>query len=139
MVMLGLAVISLVAVLTVPTGQALAAAGDVTPANASYLVLPETAQTVTNGQAVTITGSNYDLTAVGSGDGFTNTITLANATAAHAGLLVVLKVNAASSNLVGIADSAPMKLTAAWVGNDDDSLMLISDGTNWCELGRNAN
>jgi len=56
------------------------------------------------------------------------------------GQLLLLVVNSASTNKIGLADSGNCKLSAAWVGDADDTINLIATGTNtWVEVGRSAN
>jgi len=92
-----------------------------------------TALNVTNGQVVTVAAGIYNLNGIGGADDSTNTITIANATA---GVKTLLLVNAASSNLITIADSGIMALSGAWLGDNNDNLTLLGVSTNWVEIGQ---
>lgn len=97
-----------------------------------------TALTVTNAQPITITDSSYILNVSGSANNYTNTPVIANPTTA--GDIVILHVLAASSNLLAIADSGNMLLSAAWEGGDNDVLVLQAITTSlWAEISRSAN
>jgi len=76
---------------------------------------------VTNGQAVTTVSGTYILNGVGGANNSTNTITVANMTA---GERVTFIVDSASTNLIAIADSGNMKLSAAWLGDNNDALKV---------------
>jgi hypothetical protein len=91
---------------------------------------------VTNGQAVTLSYARYILTGVGGANDTTNTITLANATDKAR---VTLIVSAASTNLITIADSAPAALSAAWLGDNLDAIVLEGVGTNWVQTSGSNN
>jgi hypothetical protein len=97
-----------------------------------------TAATLTNGAVLTVASSFYNITASGQANGFTNTVTLANPTAA--GDEVTLHVVAASSNLLGLADSGNLKLTAAGLLGDNDTIRLKAPDTSiWVEISRADN
>lgn len=93
------------------------------------LTLTPTAASVTNGQAVTVAASHYTLSGIGGADDSTNTITLAGASAS--GQVLVLTVALASTNLITIADSAPVYASGAVLMDAGDSCMFVSVGTNW--------
>ena len=86
--------------------------------------------TVTNGAAFTPTGTYQPITAAGE---VTPTITVN----ADAGTWVLIEN--AGTNTINLADSGTTKLTAAFAMNADDTLLLVSDGTNWNEVSRAAN
>lgn len=88
-----------------------------------------TAISVTNGSAITATGSYQPLT---SGGTVTATIT-----AGDAGRLLVL-VNT-SATTINIQDTGIQKLSAAAALGQYDALVLWSDGTNWIEISRSDN
>jgi len=97
-----------------------------------------TALNVTNAQPVTVTQGCYILNGIGGANNTTNTITLAAPNAA--GDIVYLLVATASSNLIAIADSSPVALSAALEldGNDTAVLMAV-DGSTWCLLSTSDN
>lgn len=107
----------------------------VTPANASYLTLPATTATVTNGQAVTISGSYYRLTA--NGGAASNDVSIVAPT--DDGVVVVLQNS--GTNLVCLADSGNVALTGQFNMGQKDVLVLVAD-TNlaqWVEAARANN
>lgn len=94
-------------------------------------------QSVTNGQlAVVLKPGVNIITPYGQADVFTNTITLANATSGYRYDIIVAS---AASNVLEIADSGNVRLTAAFDGNANDVLSLYGYGTNYVETGRNEN
>lgn len=87
----------------------------------------QTAQTVTNGQAVTLTAGVNVLTSSGQADTYTNTITLANVAAANVAYWLV---NAdGSTNTIALAKTGNWK-TAAVVLSAGEALYLVSTATN---------
>ena len=86
--------------------------------------IASTALSVTNGQSVALAAPVYVLTGTGGANDTTNTITLSNVSSAMVGSKITLIVDAASSNLVTIADSAPCYLSAAWLGDNNDTLEM---------------
>lgn len=100
-------------------------------------MLSDVALNVTNNQALTITAPVIILNGIGGADNTTNTVTVANVDAALRERVITLIINTTSSNLVTIADSAPLALSAAWVGDNDDNLTLYVVETNkLVETGR---
>ena len=95
-----------------------------------FSIAAEVAISVTNGGAFTPTGTYQPLT---SGGTVTPTITAG----AQTGRLVTL-INT-SATTINLADSGTLKLSAAAALGQYDVLQLISDGTNWIELGRSNN
>jgi len=93
-------------------------------------VIASTALSVTNGQAVALAAPVYILTGTGGANDTTNTITVSNVSAAMVGTKITLVVDASSSNLVTIADSAPCYLSAAWVADNNDTLEMYVVATN---------
>jgi len=82
-----------------------------------------TSQSVTNGQAVTLSSQVTILTGIGGANDTTNTITLAH-TADRAYTIVVA---AASTNLIQIDDDGTTAaLGSDWLGDGTDSIMLYS-------------
>ncbi len=98
--------------------------------DANNALLEDGTVSVTNGQAVTLAASAYVVTGTGGANDTTNTITLASVASTLVGSKVTLSVAAASSNLVGIADSGTANLTAAWAGDNHDTLTLYVADTN---------
>ena len=87
----------------------------------------QTAQTVTNGQAVTLKAGDNVLTSSGQADTYTNTITLANVAAANVAYWLV---NAdGSTNTIALAKTGNWK-TAAVVLSAGETLYLVSTATN---------
>lgn len=125
------------AILALASIAGIALAADLTPASKETLLV-QTAQAVTNGQAVTIGSGLTVLTTAGSADTYTNTITLA--APLQAGKFAILKVAASQSNLVGIADSGTVVLSAAAALGSDDTLTLVSVSTGvWAQVSTSAN
>ena len=93
-------------------------------------VIASTALSVTNGQSVALAAPVYVITGTGGANDTTNTITISNVSAAMVGTKITLIVAAASSNLVTIADSAPCYLSAAWVGDNNDTIEMYVVATN---------
>lgn len=97
-----------------------------------------TTASLTNGQALTVAAPVYILTGTGGANDTTNTITIANPTAA--GDVAELIVEGASTNLIGLADSGNLKLASAWVGDNNDVIKLRAVSTSvWVEVGRSDN
>lgn len=96
-------------------------------------IVTPTAVTATNGYAFPATVSIYNATAASC-----MTCTVANASVKGQYLEICLLVG--GTNTMTFADSGNLKLTAAFAMGDDDVLAMRSyDGTNWFEVGRNAN
>lgn len=95
------------------------------------------ALSVTNGQVITLAGSAYVLTGVGGANDATNTVTIANTTA---GAEVKIMVASGSTNLVKLADSGNLKLSADAVLDNNDTLSLYAAATNELnEISRSNN
>jgi len=108
-----------------------ATTANATDANiAGALTCDATSLSVTNAQIVTLTKSVYNLTGIGGADDTTNTVVLANVAPAMVGAKITLIVNSASSNLITIADSAPGYLSAAFLGDNNDTIELYVVATN---------
>ena len=106
-------------------GIGIAIAQDYTPVSSSGAA--QTAQTVTNGQAVTMTAGINVLTSAGLADTYTNTITIANVPAANVGYWLV---NAdASTNTIALAKTGNWK-TAAVVLSAGEAVYFVSTATN---------
>lgn len=102
--------------------------GDATIAD-DLKITKQTAITVTNGAAFTVTGTYQPIAAAGA---VTPTITMGAAGD------VVMIVNT-SAQTITIADTSTTMLSAAWAGTQYDTLTLLCDGTNWLEISRSAN
>lgn len=89
----------------------------------------QTAITVTDGDAFTVTGTYQPIQAAGE---VTPTVTVGTV-----GDLVVL-VNI-GTEAINLAAAGTMKLSAAWAAGQYDTLMLWCDGTNWLEISRSNN
>jgi len=89
----------------------------------------ESVITVTNGTAFTPTGRIQEIAAAGE---VTPTVTVGSD-----GEEVIL-INT-GSNTINIADSGTMKLDSAMAMDQDDTLHLVCDGTNWYRVSSSAN
>jgi hypothetical protein len=83
----------------------------------------------TNNQAVTLTYGVTVLNGIGGANDSTNTVTLAPASGS--GKVVVVAVAIASTNLITIADSAPVYASSAVLLDGGDTATFVSVGTNW--------
>ncbi len=92
-------------------------------------IQPATAISITDGYVLTPTGSYVQLESAG-----TVTMSLGTVDAGHQLLLV----NTANTT-INIEDDGTAKLSAAGALGQHDSLLLISDGTNWIEVSRSDN
>ena len=63
------------------------------------------------------------------------TTTITSVTAAQAGRLVTLQF----SGILTFTDGSNLKLNGNFVTTADDTITLISDGTNWFEVSRSVN
>jgi len=128
----------LIALLIALVASVSALAIGLTPMNGNWVKFEQGTETVANAEEVTYENPLMVLTSSGLADGFTNTVTLADPV--EVGVVLTVYVAPASSNLVGIADSGNCNLSAAFAGDDDDTLTLISTATNeWSEVSRSAN
>ena len=96
-----------------------------------------TSTSLTNGGELTVAAELHVLTGIGQADNFTNIVTIANPTVS--GQQVTLVVAAASTNLIGLADSGNLKLTGAAVLDNNDTITLQAVGTNWIETSKTDN
>lgn len=108
----------------------LTAGDDLTVGNFLQLTAA-TAISLTNGGIITATGSYQPIDAAPS-----STVT-ATVAAASAGTLLRL-VNQGTGT-IRIIDTGTAKLSANYDLGQYDSLLLMSDGTNWIEMGRSNN
>jgi len=99
--------------------------------------LTPTSQTVTNGEEITVADGVLILTGSGMPNDNTNILTIANG---NIGDLVRIVVASDSTNLVGLADTGNLKLTAAFNGDNNDNITLYFAETNvLVELSRADN
>ncbi len=100
-------------------------------------VAPATAINVTNTEAITISPNvrYYNVNGTNGADNTTNTITLIGPTSNSIGQTVTLIVNTDSSNLVGLADSGTLALSAAVNMDNNDNITLYGFSTGlWVEI-----
>lgn len=130
----------------VNTNQTLVSPSMTTPVSADAIFLYNTyytpgARSLTNGATLDLTTSTSAymvLNGIGSADAGTNTVTVSQPIAAGQHVTLIIKNN--TTNLIAIADAAPVALSAAWEGTADDVLELFArTATNWVEIGRSAN
>lgn len=108
--------------------------------DANNALMESTTATVTNSEAFTITKTSTVLTGTGQANNYTNTITLAAVDPTLVGATVNLIVDTASTNLIGVADSGTANLSAAFVGDNEDALVLYVLSTNeFVEVSRTDN
>ena len=114
-----------------------AGAGTVSADVAGTVVDAGTAITVTNGQAVALSGGKYFVTGVGSADNATNTLTVTVAVGETASLIV----SAVSSNLLKIADTGTVYLSGDWIADNNDTIDLYGRSaiTDIVQTGGNDN
>lgn len=120
------------------TGR-LTAAGGVTATDP--VILTAGTANVTNGEPFTVSEPVHVLTGISNADGATNVITLANCSAALVGQKFTLIVGN-GTNLVGLADSGNLRLSAAFNGatNSYSTITLYAVATNiFAEVCRSAN
>jgi hypothetical protein len=111
-------------------GSDLTAGDNVTVGNFLYLTAG-TAISLTNGGIVTATNTYQPIDAAPSS---TVTVTVA---AGSSGQLLRL-INRGTGTIV-VADASTMVLASTYSMGQYDSLLLMSDGTNWIEMGRSNN
>lgn len=70
--------------------------------------------------------------------GVSGTANITSITAMRPGTCALL-VFTGTAAAAGVVDGSNLKLTADFAYSPDDALMIVCDGTNWYELGRNAN
>jgi hypothetical protein len=122
---------TLTGAVSAPGGMTGDVTGALTLATDDFVTLtPGTSITVTNGAAFTPTATYQPVVAAGE---VTPTITAG----ATAGRLVVLTNT--GTNVINLADSGTLMLSAAAALGQYDSLTIVSDGTNWIEISRSDN
>lgn len=85
---------------------------------------------ITSGATINVTGDGLHLV--------TGTADITSITAAPAGTRITLLFSGTAATN-GVVDGSNLKLASTFAYTPDDTLSLISDGTNWYELGRSVN
>lgn len=94
--------------------------------------IPSGAQTATVASAATVTVSNLPLITI------SGTADITSVTAGSVGQQVTLLFSGiAATN--GVVDGSNLKLAGNFLYTADDTLTLISNGTNWYEIARSVN
>jgi len=104
--------------------------GDVTGDVAGIVAETVTASTATNGEAITLTAGINTITPQGGANDTTNTCTVADVAAADVGKSYTVVLAGGVTNLLGLADSGNLKLSAAFVGDEYDVVKLLAIATN---------
>ncbi len=117
--------------LTVTAGGVTISDGDAVVAD-DLRIVAQTAITVTNGAAFTATGTYQPIQAAGE---VTPTITAGTA----GQLLCLVNVSAETINLADLGDGNGQDLTAAIALEQNEAILLLSDGTDWLEISRAEN
>lgn len=104
--------------------------GDVTGDVTGAVIETATAQDVTDGQAVVLSAGINILNGVGGANDTTNTITIAATGTADLYKSYEIHVAGGSTNLIALADSGNLKLSAAWLGDEYDNIKLRAIGSN---------
>ena len=94
------------------------------------LVLTKGTDVVSVAGAITLPAQGNVFTITGA-----NAITSITTDSTEAGKVVTLIFSATAT----LVDGSNLKLSAAAGGSADDTVILVSDGTNWYEIGRSAN
>ena len=95
-------------------------------------------KSVTNSAVITATNTLLIVTGTGGANDSTNTVTIANPDAI--GVTITLMVDQSSTNLIGLADSGNLKLSAAFNGDNNDTISLMAQTTtSWVETARSNN
>lgn len=106
----------------------------------SYLALPLKSKTQTliaDNTAITLTDEQLLLLASDDTTAANRTFTLVASSIVGHQLTIIF--TSGTSTTAQLADTGIQKLSAAWEPLQYDTLSLISDGTNWIELGRADN
>ena len=99
-----------------------------------------TASTPTNGAVITLTAGVNIVSPIGGANDSTNTCTIANVASADVGKSYTIVLGASATNLLGLADSGNLKLSAAFTGDNNDVLKLLAIDTNvLVEVSRSDN
>jgi len=89
---------------------------------------------VTNGQEVTLAGVVNLLQGAGSENAETNTITLANPTAA--GQWAIIYNSAAATNLIAVAKTGNFDGPALELGAGESAILFAPSSTKWAGIGQ---
>ena len=107
------------------------ASGDLTVAG--IVTLTPTAENWTDGSTNTLAAGAYLISGTGGANDTTNTVVLANPTTAGDTVLIV--VDAASTNLITIADSGNVAASGAILLDASDAVLLYAPTTSlWVEV-----
>lgn len=115
-----------------------AGVGTMTPSNVlmtgTMTTTPTPVSSVTNGQTVTITSMMNLVLSVGAAANLTNTITLANPSAA--GQWAMLYNQKTATNVLGIASSGNFHGPAVSIAAGEGVLLFAPTATNWAGIGQ---
>jgi len=114
---------------TALSGQTVASTGTTT-VGTSLLMTPATGITVTNGMTLTPLGSYQPLTAAGS-------VAFGAITAGTAGAMLYLTNNSAQT--ITMTDTGTLMLSGNLALGQYDTVLLLSDGTNWRQVATTNN
>ena len=98
------------------------------------ITTPVASANVTNGQAVTLSGVINLLSGTGSANAATNTITIANPTAA--GQWAIVYNAAAATNLIAIAKTGNFDGPALELGAGESAIIFAPSSTKWAGIGQ---
>ena len=116
------------------TGLFTATGGTTIPAAGKFTATPVANVNVTNLQAVTLSGFINLVTSLGTEADGTNTVTLANPTAA--GQFAVIYNAAAATNLLAIAKTGNFAGPAVELGAGESCILFAPSATVWAGLGQ---
>ena len=117
---------------TISAGGLALSDGDLDVAD-DLTIAKQTWITVTDNLEIAPTGSYQPIACLGAADG----VGTGSITAGAAGdVLILTNIN---TNTVTISDTGTLKLSGDTALGQYDSLLLLSDGTNWIEIGEGAN
>lgn len=100
------------------------------------ITVDSNSQTVTNGQTIVLSPGINVITPSGLANGYTTVVAVANATDKYEYQVIV---SSTATNVLGIPDSANLRLTAAFNGSANDYMSLLGYSTNYIETGRSDN
>lgn len=97
-----------------------------------------TSTSLTNGAVLTVTAKTHIISGIGGVIGTTNAVTIANPTFVGQELNIIMATS--GPNLISLADSGNLKLSAAFVGDNYDVISLkATEAAVWVEIGRTDN
>jgi hypothetical protein len=99
-----------------------------------FITTPVANAAVTNGQAVTLAGVVNLLEGAGQANAETNTITLANPTAA--GQWAIIYNSAAATNLIAVAKTGNFDGPALELGAGESAILFAPSSTKWAGIGQ---